>query len=148
MRFRATLLQAGKTATGIRVPDAVVEGFGAGKRPPVRVTVNGHTFRSTIAVMSGVSMVGVSAENRASASVAGGDEVDVDIELDTEPRVLAVPQDFLAALTADATAEGFFGGLSYSRRQRVVLNIEGAKTAETRSRRIAKSVEDLRLGKG
>jgi hypothetical protein len=148
MRLRATLLQGGKTATGIQVPDEVVESLGAGKRPPVRVTINQHTYRSTIAVVGGVYMVGVSAENRASAGVAAGDEVDVDIELDTEPRVLTVPPDFLAALEAEAQAKAFFDGLSYSRRQRFVLQIEGAKTEETRQRRIAKSLVDLLAGKG
>ncbi len=148
MRFRATLALAGKTATGIEVPEEVVASLGAGKRPPVRVTVNGHTYRSTIAVMGGAFMVGVSAENRASAGVGAGDEIDVDIELDTEPRVLEVPPDLLEAVNADADAKRFFNGLSFSRRQRFVLQVEGAKTAETRRRRVARSVEDLRLGKG
>ncbi|MEA2844373.1 MAG: hypothetical protein QOJ69_2044, partial [Actinomycetota bacterium] len=98
MRFRTTLELGGKTATGIRVPDEVVEGLGSGKRPPVRVTINGHTYRSTVAVMGGAFMVGVSAEERSKAGVAAGDEVDVDIELDTEPREVVVPPDFAAAL--------------------------------------------------
>jgi len=63
MRFRTTVLQGGKTATGIRVPDEVVEALGSGKRPAVRVTINGFTYRSTVAVMDGAYMVGVSAEN-------------------------------------------------------------------------------------
>ncbi len=83
MRFRTTIEQGGKTATGIRVPDTVVAALGSGKRPAVRVTINGFTYRSTVAVMGGVFMIGVSAENRAGAGVAGGDEVDVDLELDT-----------------------------------------------------------------
>ncbi len=87
MKFRTTLLQSGKTAVGTQVPNEVVEALDAGKRPPVRVTINGYTYRNTIAVMGGVFMVGVSAENREQAHVAGGDEVDVDIELDTQPRI-------------------------------------------------------------
>src|SRR3979490_1943691 len=83
MRFHTILLQSGKTVVGIQVPNEVVEALGAGKRPPVRVTINGYTYRNTIAVMSGVFMVGVSAENREQAHVAGGDEGDVGIELDT-----------------------------------------------------------------
>ena len=108
MKFRTTLLQADKNATGIQIPDEVVESLGAGKRPPVRVTINGYTYRNTVAVMGGVFMVGVSAEHRKGANVAGGDEVDVDIELDTEPRVVTVPPDFQAALDNDVEAQRFF----------------------------------------
>ena len=147
MRFRTTLLQGDKTATGIEVPAEVVEALGAGKRPPVRVTIKGHTYRSSIAVMGGVFMVGVSADVRKQAGVAGGDELDVDIELDTEPRVLVVPPDFAAALDADAEARRFFDGLSYSNRRRHVLAIDDAKTPETRQRRIAKSVTTLHDGR-
>jgi hypothetical protein len=147
MRFHATILQSGKTATGIEVPNDVVEALGAGRRPPVKVTINGFTYRSTIAALGGVSMVGISAENRAGAGVAGGDEVDVEIELDTQPRQVDVPADFAAALDADPRARATFDGLSYSNRSWHVLSIEGAKTDETRQRRIAKSLEALREGK-
>ncbi|MCX6049198.1 MAG: YdeI/OmpD-associated family protein [Chloroflexi bacterium] len=147
MRFHTTILQADKNATGIQIPAEVVERLGAGKRPPVRVTINGYTYRNTVAVMGGVFMVGVSAEHRKGAGVAGGDEVDVDIELDTEPRTVTVPPDFQAALDSDSEAKRFFEGLSYSNKSRHVLAIEGAKTAETRQRRIDKAVSDLRAGK-
>ena len=147
MRFRTTLLQNDKTATGIRVPDDVVESLGKGKRPPVRVTINGYTYRSTIAVMGGDYMVGVSADNRAGAGVRGGDEIDVDIELDTAPREVSVPPDFAAALDAEPDARRTFDGLSYSNKSWHVLQIEGAKTDETRQRRIGKSVEALREGR-
>ena len=147
MKFRTTLLQADKNATGIQIPDEVVESLGAGKRPPVRVTINGYTYRNTVAVMGGVFMVGVSAEHRKGANVAGGDEVDVDIELDTEPRVVTVPPDFQAALDNDVEAQRFFEGLSYSNKSRHVLSIEDAKTAETRQRRIDKAISQLRAGK-
>src|SRR5215216_8076121 len=135
MRFRAILELGGKTATGFRVPAEVVAALGTSKRPPVRVTINGYTYRNTVAVMGGVFMVGVSAEVRKGASVAGGDEVDVDIELDTEPREVTVPPDFADALDGDADAKRFFDGLSYSNKRRFVLSIEEAKTAETRQRR-------------
>jgi hypothetical protein len=147
MRFRTTILQGDKTATGIRVPDEVVESLGKGKRPPVRVTINGFTYRNTIAVMGGEYMVGVSAENRAGAGVAGGDVVEVDIELDTEPRTVAVPDDLATALDAVPEARRTFDALSNSNKGWHVLQIEGAKTEETRTRRIAKSVEALRQGK-
>ncbi len=147
MRFRTTILQSGKTATGIRVPDEVVESLGAGKRPPVTVTINGVSYRNTIAVMDGAYMVGVSAENRAATGVKGGDEVDVDIELDTAPRTIDVPEDLAAALAADPRARATFDALSNSNKGWHVLQVTGAKTDETRQRRIAKSVASLREGK-
>jgi hypothetical protein len=147
MRFRTTILQGDKTATGIRIPDEVVEALGSGKRPAVTVTINGFTYRNTVAVMGGEYMIGVSAENRAGAGVAGGDEVDVDIELDTAPRVVSVPADFAAALDAEPDARRTFDGLSYSNKSWHVLQVDGAKTDETRQRRIAKSVAALREGR-
>ena len=111
MRFRATLELAGKTATGFRVPAEVVAALGTSKRPPVLVTINGHTYRNTVAVYDGVFMLGVSAENRAAAGVQAGDELDIDIELDTAPREVTVPPDFADALDADADARRFFDGL-------------------------------------
>ena len=147
MQFRTTIQQSGKTATGIRVPDEVVAALGAGKRPPVRVTINGYSYRSTVAVMGGAFMVALNADNRAAAGVAGGDEVDVDLELDTAPREVSVPADLDAALNGDPEARRFFDGLSYSNKLRHVLAIEAAKTDDTRQRRIAKSVDMFRAGR-
>ncbi len=147
MRFHTTIEQSGKTACGIHVPEEVVESLGAGKRPAVRVTINGFTYRSTVAVMGGVYMVGVSAENRAGAGVAGGDEVDVEMELDTAPREVVVPADFSSALEAEPEARKTFDGLSYSNKSWHVLQVTGAKTDETRQRRIDKSVGMLRQGR-
>jgi Bacteriocin-protection, YdeI or OmpD-Associated/Domain of unknown function (DUF1905) len=147
MRFRALLELGGKTATGMRVPPEVVAALGPSKRPAVRVTINGHTYRSSIAVMGGEFMFGVSAENRVSAGVAAGDEIDVDIELDTEPRVVSVPADFSEALDQDAEARRFFDGLAYSHKLRHILAIDGAKKPETRQRRIASAVSKLHDGK-
>ena len=144
MRFRTTVLQAGKTATGIEVPSQVVEELGAGKRPPVRITINGYTYRSTLATVDGRSMVGVSAEVRERAGVAGGDTVDVDLELDTAPREVAVPADLAKALKADRKAGAKFESLSYSAKQRLVLPIENAKKPETRQRNIARAMAELR----
>lgn len=147
MRFRATIQLDGKTATGIRVPAEVVSSLGSSKRPPVLVTINGHTYRSSVASMSGEFKLPVSAQVRESAGVFAGDEVDVDIELHTEPREVTVPPDLADALDRDADAKRSFDGLSYSHKQRLVLAIEGAKTAETRQRRIGKAVEMLREGR-
>lgn len=105
MRFRAEIQLGGKTATGIPVPEDVVESLGTSKRLAVRVTVNGHNYRSTVARMGGRYMLPVSAENREHAGVAAGDEVDVEIELDTAPRELAVPPDLAEALEGDAVAK-------------------------------------------
>ena len=147
MRFRTTILQGDKTATGIHIPDEIVAGLGAGKRPPIRVTINGYTYRSTVAVMGGQFMVGVSAVNREGAGVAGGDEVDVDVELDTAPREVTLPADFAAALEAEPDARRTFDALSNSNKGWHVSSIEGARTDETRQRRIAKSVDALRQGR-
>ena len=146
MRFRTTIEQSGKTATGFRVPPEVVEALGSGRRPPVRVTINGATYRSTVAVMGGSYMVGVSAENRALTGVAGGDEVEIDLELDTAPREVTLPADFASALDADPAARATFDKLSNSNKGWHVSSIEGAKTDETRQRRIAGSVAKLSQG--
>jgi len=147
MRFHATVLLGGKTATGIRVPPEVVEGLGSHKRPPVRVTIGNHTYRTTVAVMGGEFMIPLSAENRKGAGVAAGDEVDVGIELDSEPREVTVPPDFAKALGRDSKARRYFDDLSYSHKRRWVMSIDEAKTAETRQRRIAKAVEKLTEGR-
>ncbi|HEX2357176.1 MAG TPA: YdeI/OmpD-associated family protein [Micromonosporaceae bacterium] len=147
MRFRATVELGGKTATGIEVPEDVVTGLGQGRRPKVTVTIRGYTYRSSVAPMGGRFMLPVSAEVRDGAGVAAGDEIDVDIEPDTEPREIEVPVDLANALDRDAEARRVFDGLSYSRKQRLVLPIEAAKTAETRQRRVARAIETLRAGK-
>jgi hypothetical protein len=146
-KFRAELLQSGKTATGLRVPPEVVAALGTSKKPAVKVTLNGYTYRSTVATMDGEFMLPVSAEVRAKAGVAAGDKLDVEVELDTEPREVIVPDDLAAALKREAKAKAFFEGLSYSNKRRIVMSIEEAKTAETRQRRIEKAVGNLREGK-
>jgi Bacteriocin-protection, YdeI or OmpD-Associated/Domain of unknown function (DUF1905) len=144
MKIRTTLELHGKTATGFQVPDEVVTALGSGRRPAVRVTIGKHTYRSTVAPMGGVYLIGVSAENRQAAGVSAGDEIDVDIALDTEPREVTVPADFAKALDADAAAKQRFEALSYTHRREHVRAIEDAKTDETRQRRIAKAIALLR----
>jgi hypothetical protein len=148
MRFRATIERGGTTATGVEVPKEVVESLGSGRRPKVRVKINGYTYRTSVASMGGRFMLGISAEVRERAGVAAGNEVDIDLELDTDPREVIVPADFQRALATDAHAKTVFEGLSYSRKQRHVLSIEGAKTDETRQRRIGKAIAELSEGKG
>jgi hypothetical protein len=147
MRFRTRVELGGKTATGLPVPPEVVGALGAGKKPAVRVTVDGHTYRSSIASRGGVYLIPLSAENRTAAGVAAGDEVDVDVELDDAPREVSVPDDLRTALAGDDAARATFDALPYSHKQRHVLAIEGAKTPETRARRIDKALEMLRSGR-
>ncbi|HEY1421370.1 MAG TPA: YdeI/OmpD-associated family protein [Candidatus Dormibacteraeota bacterium] len=143
MRIRATVLQSGKTACGIEIPATVVAGLGSTRRPAVKATINGYTYRSSIASMGGKYMLSVSAEVRERSGVAGGDTIDVDLELDTEARQVDVPADFKTALDRDAKAKQRFEGLSYSKKLRLVIPID-VKNAELRRERIAKTVAELR----
>jgi hypothetical protein len=145
MKFTAIVEAAGKTATGIEVPADLVEKLGAGKRPPIRATINDYTYRTSIGVMGGRFLIPVSADVRKSAGVAAGNEVEVDVELDTSPRDVTVPADLAQAMDLDTRQ--FFDSLSYSRKQRFVLPIEKAKTHETRQRHIDKALIALRAGK-
>jgi Bacteriocin-protection, YdeI or OmpD-Associated/Domain of unknown function (DUF1905) len=146
MRFQTTVELGGKTATGFRVPSEVVEALASGKRPAVTVTVGGHSYRSTIAPMSGAYFIPLSAENRTAAGVAAGDVVEVQVELDTAPRVVEVAADFAAALDAEPVAKAAFDKLSYSHKRQWTLSIDDAKTPETRQRRIDKAITSLRGG--
>lgn len=142
MKFRATIEATGGKTTGVEMSPDVVAELGGGKRPPVRVTINGHTYRTSVGVMGGRQLLPVSAEVRAAAGVAAGDDVDVVLELDDAPRELALPPELVAALDADTRA--FFDTLSHSRKQRFVLPIAQAKTAPTRQRRLDKAVTALK----
>ena len=147
MRFRTTILQSGKTATGIQIPDEIVEALGAGKRPPCGSPSTATPIAARSPSWAAPTWSASTPTTAPAAGVAGGDEVDVDIELDTAPRVVDVPADFAAALDAEPAARRTFDGLSYSNKSWHVLPIEGAKTDETRQRRIAKSVEALKEGR-
>lgn len=147
MKFRSVIQLSGKTATGIQVPAEVVAALGSSKKPAVRVTINGYTYRSSVASMGGVFMLPISGEHRLGAGVNAGDEVEVDLELDTEAREVNLPADFVQALDQDEAAKRFFDSLSYSNKSRHVLSIEQAKTAETRQRRIEKVISQLREGR-
>jgi hypothetical protein len=146
-RFRAKVLLAGKTATGVEVPARVVESLGSTKRPLVKVTINGYTYRSAIAPMGGTYMIGISAENREGARVKAGDTVDVNVELDTEKRDVVVPLELKKALSKDAAAKKYFESLSYSRKVALTSPIANGKTPETRERNLAKAMQALRSGK-
>jgi GNAT superfamily N-acetyltransferase len=144
VRFRGEVKLNGKTATGIDVPAEVVEGLGAGKRPPVHATVAGYTYRTTIAPMGGRYLLGLSAQHRTAAGVTAGDVVDVELSRDTEPRVVELPADFAAALDADPAVRAAFDQLAYTHRKEHVRAVEEAKRPETRRRRIEAAVGKLR----
>jgi hypothetical protein len=141
--FDAELTASGKSATGIEVPQSIVDGFGAGKRVPVVVTINGYSYRSTVGPYRGANMLPVSAENRAGASIEAGQRIPVTLEHDTEPRLVEVPYDLAAALNASATARAAFDALSFSNQRAHVLQVTGAKTDDTRARRVAKVASEL-----
>jgi len=147
MRFRTTLLQSSKTATGFRVPDEVMAALAGGKAPKVAATINGHTWRTSVATVNGGPMVGVNTDVRAATGVRGGDDIEVDLALDTAPRSIDVPDDLAAALDADPAARRTFDGLSYSNQRFWVEPIVAARADETRQRRIDKAVATLREGR-
>jgi len=146
MRFTTTVELGGQTATGLVVPDDVVEALGSGKRPPVTVTLGGHTYRSTIARRGDRYLLPLSAENRSAAGVAAGDTVDVDVEVDTAPRTVEVPADLAAALDGDPAVRARFDALPYTHRKEHVRAVESAKAETTRQRRVAAVLAALQNG--
>jgi hypothetical protein len=132
-------------ATGLPVPPDAVASLGAGKKPKVKVSLNGYTYRSTVAAYGEVFMLPLSAEHRDAAGVKAGDRIEVTIELDTEPRIVELPDDLAAALAAKPGARQAFDRLAYSHRKEYVRHIEEAKALETRQRRIAGVVEKMSI---
>ena len=143
MKFRARVIPSGN-ATGVEVPERVIDTLGSGKRPKVAITINGHTWRSRVASTGGRFIVGISAANRAASRIAEGDVVAVDLKLDTEPRVVPEPPDLAKALNDDPEARAAFDRLPYGLKRRHVAVIEEAKASEVRQRRIAKLVTMMR----
>ncbi|KOG35606.1 MULTISPECIES: YdeI/OmpD-associated family protein [Streptomyces] len=129
---------------GLEVPPEVVAALDGGARPPVTITVNGHSWKSRIAIMRGRHLIGLSKANREAAGVETGEEVEVELELDTEPRVVVEPPDFAAALDEDPFIRAAYDSLSHTHKRRHVLAIESAKGADTRRRRIEKAIDTLR----
>jgi hypothetical protein len=144
--FETSLSSSGNN-TGIPVPDHVIEQLGHGKRPPVLVTINGYEYRSTVAVMGGQHLIGVSAAVRAATGLKGGDPISVTLKVADTPREVAVPADFAAAMEESALARQFFDGLSNSLQRYHVDNVNAAKAPETRQRRIDKAVALFVAGK-
>lgn len=147
MRFTATIERTGRTTTGIRVPDEILEQLGEGKRPRVVATLDdGYVLRTTIGSVDGAPFISVSAAVREEANVAAGDVVEVDIRQDTAPREVPVPDDLAAALAEDEAANGWFHQLTESQRKTFVTSVTSAKKPETRQRRVTQAVEALAAG--
>ena len=140
--FHTTILQTGKNTAGIQVPDEVIEKLGAGKQPLVPVTINKYTYRSAVAVMGGKYMISFNPEHRKAAGVQGGDEANVTLELDLEPRTVEIPTDLKDALIK-ANALDAFEKSAPSMKKEYVRQVQEAKAQETRERRITKIVEKL-----
>lgn len=143
MKF-STVVEPPEPMRGLEVPAEIVEDLGGGARPRVKITVNGHSWRSRVAIMRGRHLLGLSNANRQAAGVAIGDEVEVDLELDTEPRLVAEPADFVQALDGDPAARAAYDKLTDGRKREHVRAIESAKKPETRRRRIEKAIAALR----
>jgi Domain of unknown function (DUF1905)/Bacteriocin-protection, YdeI or OmpD-Associated len=146
MRFTAVVVSAGKTATGIEVPENIVQGLGGSKRPAVTATINGYSYRTSVASMGGRFMMPISAAVRESSGVSAGDEIDVELVLDSQVRVVEVPPDLATALEG-GSVRAEFEALSTTNKKRIVLSVQGAKTDETRRRRIARAVAELAEGR-
>ncbi len=143
MKFR-TEVESPEPMRGLQVPEEVVEALGGGKRPPVTITINGHSWKSRVAIMRGRYLIGLSKANRQAAGVATGDEVEVEVVLDPEPRIIVEPADFARALDADPSARFAYDRLTSSHKREHVRAIESAKKPETRRRRIEAAVAKLR----
>ncbi|WP_331719370.1 YdeI/OmpD-associated family protein [Streptomyces sp. NBC_00158] len=143
MKFR-TRVEPPEPMRGLEVPPEAVAALGGGARPPVVITVNGHSWKSRVAILRGRHLLGLSNANRQAAGVAVGDEVEVELHLDTEPRVIEEPTDFARALDGDPLARAAYDALTDSRKREHVRAVESAKKPETRQRRIEKALAALR----
>jgi hypothetical protein len=147
VRLRIELQSTGATTTGFEIPDSTVDELGGGRRPKVAVTIKGTTFRTSIARMGDAFWLGVSAERRQAVGIKAGDVLDLEIVLDTAPREVQVPADLAAALSENPQAAAFWDTLSPSAKSWHTTQVTVAKTAETRARRVARSVELLAEGR-
>src|SRR5215472_14478892 len=147
IHFRA-VLQARGPAAAVVLDESQVAAVGEGaKRFPVAATVNGYTWRTSVARMGGEYLVGLNRQVREAAGVQAGDEAEVSIELDQAPREVEVPEALAAALAADPQAAASFERMAFTHRKEYARWIAEAKRAETRQRRVAQAVEMIRAGK-
>lgn len=143
MQLKAKILKTGATSAGIKVPGEFVEKLGGGRKPKVKVMFNDYLYRGSIAFMHGDFWLPVTNETREKSGVQIDEELELEIELDNEPRTVELPEDFKSALEKNPKAKVNFEALSYSHKRAHVLPIEAAKKPETRAKRIEKSIEML-----
>ncbi|MGV9559464.1 YdeI/OmpD-associated family protein [Streptomyces sp. NPDC003401] len=143
MKFR-TLVEPPEPMRGLEVPAEIIDELDAGKRPPVTITINDHSWNSRIAIMRGRYLIGLSKANREAAGVETGEEIEVDLAVDTQPRTITEPDDLVQALDADPVARTAYDQLSPSRKRAYIHTIESAKKPETRHSRIQKTLATLR----
>ena len=140
MRLRLLLQATGGNTTGFEIPAGALAELGGG-RPKVTATLNGHSWPTSVAGMGGSHWVGVSAAVRKTTGAVAGQEYDLELAPDTAPRTVELPIELAQALAADPIAQAAFDRLSYSRQRQHVESIAGAKAADTRTRRVARTVE-------
>lgn len=141
--FKTNLAGNPEGPTGIEVPPASIAELGSSKKPAVKVNVNGYSYASTVAVMGGKFMIPFNAAHREASGIKAGDKINVTLELDTEPRMVEIPAELLAALSKTKGAKAAFDALAPSKRKECVRQVVEAKAQETRERRIAKIIADL-----
>lgn len=144
MRFDGELRLNGKTATGVPVPENVIEALGGGRRPQVTVSLNGYTFQTSLGTMAGQILIPFSAVIRSAAGLAAGDHVEVEIKLATAPTPVDVPEDLRGLLADDPGAQEFFDALTASQKRGFTDWIEQAKKPQTRQRRLEQTLTALR----
>jgi hypothetical protein len=147
LKFKVKLVgQEGTSATGFYAPFDVQETFGTRARVPVRGTINGYPFRSSLMPMGGGYCIGVNKTMREGANVKAGDEVDVVLERDTEERTMEAPPELRKELAKNKKACEKWDGLAYTVKKEMALSITGAKQEETKKRRLAKVMQVLKTG--
>jgi hypothetical protein len=140
----AEIIPRGRACAVVLTDEQVaVVGEGA-KRFPVAATLNGYTWRTSVVRMGGEFLLGLSREVRAAAGVQAGDTAQLRLELDTKPREVEVPEALAKALAADDAARAAFERLAYTHRKEYARWVAEAKRGETRERRVAKTIEELR----
>lgn len=146
LQLKTKLLARGPAAAVV-LDDEQVATVGEGaKRFPVRATVNGFAWRTTVTRMRGEFLLGLSREVRESAGVQAGDTVQLTIELDTEPREVEIPEELSSALSADPAAKAAFERLAFTHRKEYARWVAEAKREETRDRRVTRALRMLREG--
>jgi hypothetical protein len=147
IQFTAQLQPRGPAAAVVLDEDQVATVGEGAKRFPVVATVNGYTWRTSVARMGGEFLLGLNREVREGAGAQAGDEVEVRLELDAAPREVEVPEALAAALAADPQAQASFEGMAFTHRKEYARWITEAKREETRQRRVQQAVEMIRAGK-